>query len=539
MIRDEGTRTRDRYDLVILGGSISGSSLAVLMRRWCPDLRVLVIERLESFGRRIGEATVELSSTFLTDVLKLNDHLAREHLPKHGLRFWFADEGAERLHEMSEVGPIHAPDIPSYQLDRSRLDEKVLELAAQAGAEIARPAKLEDVELDASESRVVYQDSQGSHEVRARWFVDASGRSAFLARRLGFLERDDRHPVNALWARWKGVLDLDGPELNGTDPLRPHLPRMACSRRQATNHFCGYGWWCWVIPLAGGETSIGLVHDRRYFDFPEGPKAPPRESYEQFLRSQPGLSQLLAQAQIDGDDFQSYRDLPYRSRRIAGRGWAIVGDAAGFIDPYYSPGLDAVTTSVFATAVLLRKHFNQECGQAEFERLLRKHDHEFSRSFELWFEALYEDKYELFGDAELTAASFLLDTSMYYLGVLSSSMRHIEALANPIFGVENLAARWAHRSMRFYKKRMVKIARHRRARGTYGHRNRDWRCYEGNFGLARKRLTRAHRKGLALWFGAELRELRERFADLWKARGSETRPTKRESMSTIPSEKHS
>ena len=539
MVTDSSQPEAERYDLVILGGSISGSSLALLMRRWCPDLRILVVERLECFGRRIGEATVELSSAFLRDVLKLNDHLAREHLPKHGLRFWFADENAERLHEMSEVGPIHAPDIPSYQLDRSRLDEKVLELAAQEGVEIARPAKLTDVELDPAESRVVYEDKHGSHEVRTRWFVDASGRSAFLARRLGLLERDDRHPVNALWARWKGVLDLDGPELNGTDPLRPLLPRMACSRRQATNHFCGYGWWCWVIPLAGGETSIGLVHDRRHFDFPEGAKAPARESYERFLRSQPGLSQLLAQAEIDGDDFQSYRDLPYRSRRVADHGWAIVGDAAGFIDPYYSPGLDAVSTSVFATAVLLRKHFLQECGQAEFDRLLEKHDHEFSRSFELWFEALYEDKYELFGDAELTAASFLLDTSMYYLGILSSAMYQIETLANPLFGVNNLPARWAHRSMRFYKKRMVKIARRRRARGTYGRRNRDWRCYEGNFGVARRTLTRAHRKGLALWLGAELRELRERFGDLWGSRGGELRQASGPAVATVPSEKHS
>ena len=162
MVTDSSRTEAELYDLVILGGSISGSSLALLMRRWCPDLRVLVIERLECFGRRIGEATVELSSSFLRDVLKLDDHLAREHLPKHGLRFWFADENAERLHEMSEVGPIHAPDIPSFQLDRSRLDEKVLELAAQEGVQIARPAKLVDVELDPTESRVVFEDKQGS-----------------------------------------------------------------------------------------------------------------------------------------------------------------------------------------------------------------------------------------------------------------------------------------------------------------------------------------------------------------------------------------
>jgi hypothetical protein len=101
---------------------------------------------------------------------------------------------------------------------------------------------------------------------------------------------------------------------------------------------------------------------------------------------------------------------------------------------------------------------------------------------------------------------------MYYLGVLSSVRRDIESLGNPIFGVENLGAKIAYRTMRFYRKRLVSLARSRRARGTYGWRNEGWRVYDGNFGVARRTFTRAHRRGLALWLGAELRELRERWS---------------------------
>ena len=50
-----------RYDAVIIGGSLSGAAAALLLRREMPELRVLVIERAERFGRRVGEATVEVS----------------------------------------------------------------------------------------------------------------------------------------------------------------------------------------------------------------------------------------------------------------------------------------------------------------------------------------------------------------------------------------------------------------------------------------------------------------------------------------------
>jgi flavin-dependent dehydrogenase len=502
----------ESYDVVVIGGSLAGSSLALLLRRWHPQTRVLVVERTEHFNKKVGEATVEVSADFLLQVLKLSDHLAREHIPKHGLRYWFSKDSTRRLNEMSEVGAFFSPSLSTYQLDRSRLDEHILELAQTEGAEYARPAKVLEVDLGWPSSTVVLEGAQGRREVRTRWVVDASGRACFLARRLGLLERNGDHPVNALWARWKGVLDLDGPEVCGTEPARPKLTPMACSRRQATNHFCGFGWWCWMIPLGGGETSVGLVHDRRHFDLPGGAKVSPRAEYENFVRTQPGLSELLEHAEIDGDDFQSYRDLAYTSRRCADRGWLLVGDASGFIDPYYSPGLDNLAITVLSSVRLIGKDLAGGTGEAEFQQAVQKYDRQITRSFRRWFDALYRDKYELLGDAELTAASFLMDTSMYYLGVLSSVRRDIESLGNPIFGVENLGAKIAYRTMRFYRKRLVSLARSRRARGTYGWRNEGWRVYDGNFGVARRTFTRAHRRGLALWLGAELRELRERWS---------------------------
>ena len=32
----------------------------------------------------------------------------------------------------------------------------------------------------------------------------------------------------------------------------------------------GHGWWCWIIPLRGGDVSAGIVYDSRIFALPEG-----------------------------------------------------------------------------------------------------------------------------------------------------------------------------------------------------------------------------------------------------------------------------
>ncbi|MEM6797759.1 MAG: tryptophan 7-halogenase, partial [Acidobacteriota bacterium] len=117
------------YDVVLIGGGFAGSASAVLLKRWLPELRVLVIERGRRFERKVGEATVEVSAYFLHRVLGLYDHLSREHLPKHGLRYWFNDGEERDLTELSEVGPGEVPHLPSFQLDRTVLDQHLLETA--------------------------------------------------------------------------------------------------------------------------------------------------------------------------------------------------------------------------------------------------------------------------------------------------------------------------------------------------------------------------------------------------------------------------
>ncbi|HXM76441.1 MAG TPA: tryptophan 7-halogenase, partial [Thermoanaerobaculia bacterium] len=93
------------FDVVVVGGAVSGASTAILLRRQLPHLRVLVVEKTDRFDWKVGESTVEISAYFLTRVLKQYDHLSREQLPKQAFRYWFVNDRVTCLREASEVGP--------------------------------------------------------------------------------------------------------------------------------------------------------------------------------------------------------------------------------------------------------------------------------------------------------------------------------------------------------------------------------------------------------------------------------------------------
>src|SRR5712675_2359684 len=92
------------YDVVVVGGALSGAAKAILLLRERPELKVLIIERSAQFSRRVGEATVEVSTYFLCRALGLTQHLNESHLVKQGLRFWFRNNRATTLEDCSEIG---------------------------------------------------------------------------------------------------------------------------------------------------------------------------------------------------------------------------------------------------------------------------------------------------------------------------------------------------------------------------------------------------------------------------------------------------
>ncbi|MCE9583192.1 MAG: NAD(P)/FAD-dependent oxidoreductase [Planctomycetes bacterium] len=496
----------NRYDAVVIGGAIAGASTALLLRRRHPELRILVIERDPAFDWKVGESTVEVSSYFLTRVLKLYDYLSREQLPKQAFRYWFHNGDATDLRSASEVGPYQLVRLPSFQLDRAKFDEHVLALAAREGADLWRPAKVLEVRLaeetGESENVVVVERDGQTIEVRTPWVVDASGRAAILARKRGWLRPLEEHPTSSVWARYKGVKDLDSVEAGGVDPDSAWSRGSVACRRLATNHFTGYGYWMWFIPLQGGETSIGAVWDRRLVQ-PPGTTA--EEKLNWFIQGNPLTREMVERATLIPDDLRMFGNLPYLVDRNAGKGWSLVGDAAGFLDPFYSPGLDQMAFSVSWTLELIGKS-RMKPDPMEFGKLLKAHNEGYSRFFRGFFATVYRDKYYLMGDYDTMTAAFLLDTALYYFVAVWPLYKKVgsRGLLNPPF--YGVGGQYAVHLIGFYQRRLISIAKRKRKLGIYGNRNngRHPRLIGFSLGIM---TVQMFMKGLRFWFRAELANL--------------------------------
>src|SRR6266446_903830 len=190
------------YDVIVIGGALSGAATATLLLRQNSGMRVLVVEKSAQLTRRVGEATVEVSAFFMGRVLGLTQYLNESHLVKQGLRFWFTNDEVKSLDEASELGGHYQVRLPSYQLDRAAFDEEVLRRACAAGAALLRPASVTNVELSPGGLQAVtVRHGEKTETLRARWIVDASGLAALLARKGGWWHSNTEHPTAAAWGR--------------------------------------------------------------------------------------------------------------------------------------------------------------------------------------------------------------------------------------------------------------------------------------------------------------------------------------------------
>jgi len=470
----------DTYDVVVLGGALSGAATATLILRRNPGARVLIIERNEQLTRRVGEATVEVSAYFMGKVLGLTRYLNENHIAKQGLRFWFKNDKVENISQASELGPRYNVRFPSYQLDRATFDEEVLRRAGVAGAQVVRPATIKSVTLNAGGEQVVdFKYADQNYTVRSRWVVDASGVAALLARKNGWWVRNTEHPTAAAWSRWSGLKDWDGLELSAKYP--EWAKATSAIRGTATNHIIGDGWWSWWIPLKGGDTSVGVVFDQRIVEWPEGGKVADR--LRDFLMEHPVAREILKDAKYDEEDVHWRRNLAYYSTTFAGDGFVLVGDAAAFMDPFYSPGMDWISFSTTSASNLI----TQQRKGAMTEQTLAKYNRDFATCHRRWFVGLYKDKYHYMAEWDLMSLAFRLDLSLYYWGVVQPVFAEgIDALHAPPFSPPTgKLFGWL---MGTYNRRFATIAKRRRRLGLLGRTNKGNRCMIPGFTLERKNM---------------------------------------------------
>ena len=340
------------WDVVIAGGGLAGLTLSMQLRQEFPDLQVAVVEKvarpLPDACHKVGESSVELGSNYL-ETLGLRDYLRANHILKHGLRF-FPGGGTLPLEERCEIGPAQEPIVPSYQMDRGRLETDLREIVIDRGVTLIEGATVRDPILGSAGEvhTVTVRTETGDAQVRTRWLIDATGRRALLRKELK-LSRGTRHPGSSGWFRIEGKFDIN--DMVPESDTRWHGAEFRKDRWRSTNHFMGAGYWVWVIPLSSGKTSIGVVvhEDTHSFDDVRS-----LDRVWAFLEEH---EPVLAEAIRDREklDFLCLKGYSHNvTRPWSADRWGMVGEAGAFVDPLYSPGTDFIAFANCFTTELIR-----------------------------------------------------------------------------------------------------------------------------------------------------------------------------------------
>lgn len=400
-----------RYDVIIMGGGLAGLCLALQLKQRITALRILIVERrthpVPEAIHKIGESSVEIAANYFDTVLGLKDHLVSKQLKKFGFRFFFSD-GRDDIGRVTEVGASQYLSTPSYQIDRGIFENFLGETVRQRAIEFVDDAVVRKFELnaDGNDHSIVYTHGGQEHSATARWLVDAAGRAGLIKRRLG-LEQENGHDANAVWFRIGSRICIDD-WVSDPDWQARCTPR---ARWLSTNHLVGAGYWAWLIPLASGSHSVGIVADSNMH-----PSAS-LDSFDKVLgwldRHQPRLAQEVREKQHLLQDFAYLRRFSYSCKQVfSGQRWALTGESGAFLDPFYSPGSDFIAISnTYITELIAR-----DIGGEDIGKLARIYERFFMSFYDSTL-SLYQNQYPMFGNATVFPVKIIWDYT-YYWGIL-------------------------------------------------------------------------------------------------------------------------
>jgi flavin-dependent dehydrogenase len=324
MVQQTNTQ-RSNPDVVVIGGGPGGSTVSTLIAQ--KGYKVQLFER-EHFPRfHIGESLIP-QTYWVMKRLNILPKMRRSHfvekysvqfVNQHGKLsepFYFVDHNP---HECSQT----------WQVLREEFDQMMLENAREHGVEVHEGARVLEVLFEGERAvgvRVVTEDGV-EREVHAKVVIDASGQSSLILDRLKLREWDPILKKAALWTYWEGARRDGGKDAGATLVLQTK----------------GKQGWFWYIPQHNNIISVGVVAAYDYLFKDRGNKDHEAIYFEEVDRC-PGLKPRLVNAKRV-QPFRAAKEYSYRSKKAAGDGWVLVGDAFGFLDPLYSSGVLLALTS--------------------------------------------------------------------------------------------------------------------------------------------------------------------------------------------------
>ncbi|KAF8891751.1 FAD/NAD(P)-binding domain-containing protein [Infundibulicybe gibba] len=344
--------------VLVIGGGPAGSYAASCLAR--ENIKVCVLEA-DKFPRyHVGESMM----VALRHYLRFID--LEESFENHGFNRKVG--AAFRLNRENREGytDFIARNKANYSwnLLRAESDQLMLQHAATSGALVFEETRVTEVQFEnsTSESRptsATWRRKDGSTgKITFDWLIDASGRTGLVSTKNLQNRKYNQSLKNvACWGYWRG-----------TGTYAPGTSRAGSPWFEALTDESG---WAWFIPLHDGLTSIGVVMNQKVAN--QKKLQMPKENnsltthYLEQLQFAPDIIALIGEGTLNkidnGPTIRSASDYSYSASSYAGPRYRLAGDAAAFIDPFFSSGVHLAITSGLSAAASICASIRGDCTE--------------------------------------------------------------------------------------------------------------------------------------------------------------------------------